>query len=60
MNENSFEQNIKFNQKVQLNLDHSVDSLDLDTRQQLADRRKLALNSQKANSWLSAQYWSAY
>lgn len=52
MNENNF------NQKIKLNLDHSVDSLDLDTRQQLADRRRLALNSQQVkNSWLSAQYW---
>jgi len=52
MNENSF------NQKIKVNLDHSIDSLDLDTRQQLADRRKLALNSQQTKSnWLSAQYW---
>ena len=49
-----------FTQKIKVNLDHSVDSLDSGTRQQLADRRKIALNSQKANSWLSAQYWSEY
>ena len=47
-----------FNQKIKLSLDHSVDSLDADTRQQLADRRKLALNSQAVKrSWLSSQYW---
>ncbi|MES2499420.1 MAG: hypothetical protein V4570_02705 [Pseudomonadota bacterium] len=50
-----------FNQKIKLNLDHSVDSLDSDTRQQLADRRKLALNSQTVKpNWLSSQYWSEY
>ncbi len=61
MNENSFEQKINFNQKVKVNLDHSVDSLDLDTRQQLADRRRLALNSQQVKGiWLSAQYWREF
>ena len=55
----------KFNEKVKVNLDHSVDSLDFATRQQLAERRRLALdkfalNSQQANSWLSAQYWREY
>ncbi|WP_020168086.1 MULTISPECIES: DUF3619 family protein [Methylotenera] len=57
MNENNF------NQKIRLNLDHSVDSLDLDTRQQLADRRRLALNSQSvktnwmSSQWLTSQSW---
>lgn len=61
MNENSFEQKINFNQKVKVNLDHSVDSLDVETRQQLADRRRLALNSQQVKSnWLSAQYWREF
>ena len=58
MNEDNLNQDIKFNQKIKYSLDHSIDSLDLDTRQQLADRRKLALNSQQTKSnWLSAQYW---
>lgn len=60
MNEDRFEQKIKFTQKIKVNLDHSVDSLDFDTRQQLIDRRKMALNSRKTTNWLPAQYWREY
>ena len=49
-----------FTDKVKVNLDHSVDSMDFAIRQQLAERRKVALNSQKTNTWLSAQYWREY
>lgn len=59
MSENDLNQQT-FNQKVKTSLDNSVDMLDSDTRQQLANRRKLALNSRSEKTgWLS-QHWRAY
>lgn len=49
-----------FNQKIKQSLDLGLDSLDSDIRQQLAARRKLALNQKAKSNWFSVQYWSEY
>ena len=40
-----------FEQKIKVTLDESLNSLDFDTRQQLADRRRLALNQPLKQKW---------
>ena len=45
-----------FEQKIKATLDESLNSLDFDTRQQLADRRRLALNQPLKPKWSNISY----
>lgn len=49
-------QHDSFEQKVKKSLDSNLQQLDVDTRQQLARRRQLAL-AKPSNKWLQASYW---